>query len=304
MRDLEQAVSARPGLRPRVGSARGRVPPGCPVADGSPADTWRKAQAAARQALALDSTSAEAYTSLAYGNAIYAWNWTAAGGELPSGHRRGPQLRHRASMVRRLLGRARAPDQAQAEIGRAHRLDPLALQIGVEWGWIPYLMHRYDVATARIHQILELDPNYGQAHYRLGLVLIQQHRYPDAIATLKRSLDLGVFQPQGAAALAVAEAASGNRAGGLTIVHDLERRRSGTELVPPVQIAEVYAGLGDVTRGLDWLNRGIDEKDIYIPENFFDPLLDPLRSDPRFEQVLRRMDLAQPARDSSVAPAK
>jgi len=50
-----------------------------------------------------------------------------------------------------------------------------------------------------------------------------------------------------------------------------------------------YAGLGDVTRGIEWLNRGIDERDIYIPENFFEPLLDPLRSDSSFEQVSERM---------------
>jgi len=52
-----------------------------------------------------------------------------------------------------------------------------------------------------------------------------------------------------------------------------------------------YAGLGDATRGIEWLNRGIDQRDIYIPENFFDPLLDPLRKDPRFRRVLTRMGL-------------
>jgi hypothetical protein len=55
-----------------------------------------------------------------------------------------------------------------------------------------------------------------------------------------------------------------------------------------------YAGLGDVTRGIVWLNRGIDQQDIYIPENFFDPLLDPLRKDPRFALVMTRMGLSQP----------
>jgi hypothetical protein len=73
-------------------------------------------------------------------------------------------------------------------------------------------------------------------------------------------------------------------------VSDL-KRRSATELVPPVSIAIAYAGLGNVTQGLEWLNRGIDQHDIYIPENFSEPLLDPLRKDPRFGVVLTRMGL-------------
>ena len=66
-------------------------------------------------------------------------------------------------------------------------------------------------------------------------------------------------------------------------------------------IAAAYAGLGDATKGLDWLNRGIDEKDIFIPENFFDPLLDPLRKDPRFARILERLNLAPTTHDSSAA---
>jgi tetratricopeptide (TPR) repeat protein len=152
-------------------------------------------------------------------------------------------------------------------------------------------MHRTDEAEAHIRQTLELDPNYAQAHYRLGVVQIAQQRYPEAIASLKRSIDLGAFYPLSASALAYALAASGKQAEARGIVSDLERRRTAGELVPPFNIAVAYAGLGDTTRGIEWLNRGIDEHDIYIPENFFEPLLDPLRKDPRFERVLTRMGL-------------
>jgi hypothetical protein len=86
----------------------------------------------------------------------------------------------------------------------------------------------------------------------------------------------------------------------MRIVNDL-KRRSATELVPPYAIAAAYAGLGDATRGIEWLNRGIDQRDIFIPENFFEPLLDPLRTDPSFERVWTRMGLKRPMRDSSGA---
>lgn len=261
-----------------------------PYAGGVPADTWRKAQAAAEKGLALDSTSAAAYTALAWGNMIYGWDWGAAEANFRRALAADPNdatAHHWYGDF--LAGRGRLAE-GEAEMGRAHQLDPLSRQIGVEWGWASYLMHRNDEAAARIRQVLDLDPNYAQAHFRLGLVLTQLRRYPEAIASFKRAIDLGVFYPQGAAGLAYAYAVSGNRAEAVRIVDDLKRRAS-SELVPPVSIAMAYAGLGDVTRGLEWLNRGIDEHDIYIPENFFDPIMDPLRKDPRFTQVSRRMGL-------------
>jgi TolB-like protein/cytochrome c-type biogenesis protein CcmH/NrfG len=257
---------------------------------GSPAEMWTKAQSAARKALALDSTSAEAYTALGYGNTIYAWNWQAAEENMkraiaadpnyPTGHQWYGDF---------LVGRGRLAE-GLAEMTRARQLDPLSRQIAAEWGWTSYLMHQNDEAEAHIRQVLSLDPNYAQAHYRLGLVEIQQRRYPEAIASLKRAVDLGAFYPQVAAALAAAYAQSGNREAALKLVNDLEHRRT-RELVPPVHLAIAYASLGDLARGFEWLNRAIDQRDIYVPENFFEPLLDPFRRDPRFEPVLARMDL-------------
>jgi serine/threonine-protein kinase len=274
-----------------------------PYAGGSPADTWRKAQAAARKALALDGTSAEAYTSLGYGNMIYAWNWAAAQENFERAIAADPNYATAHHWYGDFLaGRGRLAESL-AEISRAHQLDPLSRQIGVERGWVAYLMHQNDEAAAQIRQTLELDPNYAQAHVRLGFVEIQQRRYSEAIASLKRGIDLGAFYPQAAAALAYACAVSGDRGAAMRIVNDL-KQRSARELVPPVTIAVAYAGLGDATQGIEWLNRGIDQHDIYIPENFFEPLLDPLRKDPRFDQVLTRMGLARPMRTSSGANPK
>ena len=264
---------------------------------GSSADAWQKAQAAARKALALDSTSAEAYTSLGYGNFVYAWDWPAAEENFQRAIAADPNYATGHHWYGDFLaGRGRLAE-CLAEMSRAHQLDPLSRQIGIEWGWASYLLHQNDEAAAHIRQTLELDPNYAQAHLRLGLVQIQQRRYPEAIASLKRATVLGAFYPHAAAGLAIAYAASGNRGEAMRIVDDLKRRSAG-ELVPPVFIAAAYGGLGDATQGIEWLNRGIDQKDIYIPENFFEPLLDPLRSDPRFDQLTRRMGLEPATRES------
>jgi serine/threonine-protein kinase len=292
VRYLEQAV-ARDSTFPRAWAGLADayilvVPYG---GGGSLADTWRKAQAAAHKALALDSTSAEAHTSLGYGNMIYAWDWPAAEESFrraiaadpnyPTGHHWYGDF---------LAGRGRL-DESLREMRRAHELDPLSRQIGVEFGWVYYLMRRNEAAAEQIRRTLALDQNYAQAHFRLGLVQIQQHQYTEAIASLRHALELGGFYPHVSAGLAFAYAMSGDRAAAMRVVKEL-RRRSATEFVPPFAIAVAYGGLGDATRGMEWLNRGIDQRDIFIPENFFDPLLDPLRRDPRFARVRTRMGLA------------
>ncbi len=257
---------------------------------GSPADTWRKAEAAARKALVLDRTSAEAYTALGYGNMIYAWDWATAEDNFRRAIAADPNDATAHHWYGDFLAGRERLAESLAEMSRAHQLDPLSLQIEVERGWVSYLMHQNDEAEAHIRQALALDPNYAQAHVRLGFVQIQQRRYPEAIASLKRGIDLGAFYTYAAAGLAYAYAESGDREAAMSIINDL-KRRSTSELVPPVHIAIAYGALGDVTQGLEWLNRGIDQRDIYIPENLFDPLLDPLRRDPRFGQVLTRMGL-------------
>jgi serine/threonine-protein kinase len=254
---------------------------------GSVAEAWEKAQAAAQKALALDSTSAEAYTALGYGNTIYGWNWAAAEANFKRAIAADSNYANGHHWYGDFLaGRGRLEESLE-EMSRAHRLDPLALQNTIEWGWVSYLMHRSAEAESRIRLALHLNPNYAQAHWRLGLVQIQQRRYPEAIASIQRSIDLGVFQPYAAGGLIFAYAASGNREAARKVLEDLEHRFP-REYIPPVSIAIGYGALGDTTRGLEWLNQAIDQHDIYIPENFFEPLLDPLRKDP---QVLRRMGL-------------
>lgn len=260
---------------------------------GSFGGNWEAARAAAHRALALDPTSAEAYTALGYGSMVYAWDWAAAEANFRRAIAADPNYAVGHHWYGDFLaGRGRFAESF-AQFSVASRLDPMSRQIGTEWGWLSYLMHRDDEAVARIGQMQELDPNYAQADLRLGFVEIQQRRYPEAIASLHRAIDLGVFRPQGEAALAYAYAASGERAKALTMVHDLERRHAEREFVPPWAIAVAYAGLGDRRRGIAWLERGIDEKDIYMPENFFDPLLDPLRSDPGYPGVEARMGIAR-----------
>ncbi|HKV73299.1 MAG TPA: protein kinase [Gemmatimonadales bacterium] len=263
-----------------------------PYSGGVPAEAWPKAQAAAHRALALDRNSAEAYNSLGYGYMIYAWDWENAEESFRKAIAADPNYANAHHWYGDFLaGRGRL-DESLAEMRRAHQLDPLSLIITAENGWVLYLMGRNDSAEAQIRTALALDTHFASAHTRLGEVLAMEGKYPEARGEFQRAIELGAFEPFVKGLLAFAEARSGNRDAALKIARDLELRRT-REYIPAWSLAAAYAGLGDAQAGIAWLNRGIDVKDIYIPESFFEPVLAPLRRDPAFDAVTARMGLGR-----------
>ena len=263
-----------------------------PYAGLSPTENWPKAKAAAQRALMLDSTSAEAHTSLAYGSMIYEWNWRAAEENFGRAIAANPNYATGHHWYADFLaGRGRL-DESLAQMRQAHELDPLSRVISSELGWVHYLRHETSEARDQVRSTLELDRNYAHGYFMLGLIQIQAGDHPGAIASFRHAIDLGDNYPQVDGSLGYAYAVSGDRKAALGILDDL-RKRSAREYVPPFAYALVYAGLGDVTQGVDWLLKGVAQRDIFMPENFFDPLLDPLRKDPRFARVRTRMGLEE-----------
>jgi serine/threonine-protein kinase len=119
---------------------------------------------------------------------------------------------------------------------------------------------------------------------------IQQRAYREAIASSRRALELGGFFAEYAATLAAAYVGAGQRDSAIGVLRDMERH-SREEFVSPFCFAIVETALGHKTEAFAWLNKAIDVKDLFVPENFNDPLLDPLRADPRYAAVARRMGL-------------
>jgi TolB-like protein/Tfp pilus assembly protein PilF len=288
VRYLEQAIARDPSFaqaQAALASAYLLVGPysGAPLAE-----SWAKSKAAAARALALDSTLAEAHTARAYGAMIYDWDWPAseasfrraiaADSTYPTAHQWYGNF---------LWSRGRL-DEALQQMEVAHRLDPLSRIIGTEMGQTLYLMHRYDEAEKRLKETLDLDPNYPHALYILGLIHVQQRRHAEGIAEMRRSVELGGFQEDLAGGLAYAYGVSGDRASFNKLVAELEKRMANGSF-GPFPLALAYTGLGETTRAFEYLNRAIDVHDIFLPEDFFDPQLDPLRRDSRFAKVEERM---------------
>ena len=260
-----------------------------PIYSGAPpTEVWPRAKSAALRAIALDDRLAEAHASLAYGTMMFEWDW----GQAEAGFRRAiaadpqyPIAHHWYADF--LAGRNRLVESL-AEMSRALELDPLSRISRVELAWIYYLLRKQGEADLTLDQVLRLDPTYSHAHFVLGLLRHAQGRHAEASQALRHSMSLGGFHGHMSAALVATLAAAGDVAEAHAELDRLTARAT-REYVPPFSFVVAFAGLGDLDAAYQWLRRGVEERDVLLPENFFDPLLDPIRGDPRYAEVERRL---------------
>lgn len=255
-----------------------------PYTGASPAIEWPRAKAAAERAIALNPRLADAHTSLAYGTMLYEWDWVKAEASFRQAIGVDPnyQIAHHW-YADFLAGRERF-DEALAEMLRARELDPLSRITGVELGWIYYLLGRLEDADSQIHTILRLDPSYAHAYFLLGMLRLAQGRADEACVAIQRAIDLGGFYAHAAGALVSAQVRAGRRVDAEQTLREMQAR-ADREYVPPSAFAIAWAALGDMDQAYVALDRGIREKDVVLPENFFEPLFAGLKADPRYETV-------------------
>jgi TolB-like protein/DNA-binding SARP family transcriptional activator/Flp pilus assembly protein TadD len=256
----------------------------------SSSEAWPKGRAAAERALALDSTLAEAHTTLAYGKFLFESDWRAA----EQGFRRAIALNPGYATAHHwygdyLGGRGNLEGYLQ-ELRRAQALDPLSRQIATEVGRALYALGRNDEAVTQLQQVLRADPEFAGAHVNLGRVYIQQARVPEAIGELQVAVELGGRYPLHVAELAYAYAVAGKQGEARRLLVELEGR-SRREYVSPVVFAIVYMGLGQTEPAFDWLDLAVAEHDGWLAESIFYPIFDPLRSHPRYPRLLQALGL-------------
>ena len=173
---------------------------------------------------------------------------------------------------------------------RGLELDPLSRIIRTELAWIYYLKHLDDEAMTQTDSVVQLDPNFGHVYFVRSLVYLHQRDYQKALAAIERGTELSGFYAANAVGTVWVHAGQGDTAAARRDLAGLEERAK-REFIPPWTLAVGYTALGDKTEAISWLNKGIDQRDLLMPENFFDPIIDPLRNDPRFAEVERRMGL-------------
>ncbi len=254
----------------------------------TPREAIPTAKAAAIKALELDDTLGEAHTSLAFCLDVFDWDFEAAETEFQRAIELNPgyaTAHHWYAWHLSLSGRT---GEAIAEMKRAESFDPLSLIINADLAELLLIAHLYDDSIQQSRKTIEMDPNFGLAHNQLAQAYLQRGMHDEAIAELVKAIRLSGGSPTCTANLARAYAASGRRAEAVQLLGDL-KRPSARGYSHASEIAMVYAALGDRDQAMAWLERGYAER--VNPSVLLRPGFDPLRADPRFQGLVRRVGL-------------
>jgi tetratricopeptide (TPR) repeat protein len=257
-----------------------------------PKEAFPEAEKAAHKALELDGNSAEAHNALALAGFYYDWNWADAENHFKRAIALNPgysRAHHWYAWYLSLLGRHTA---ALAEVRTAQELDPLSPQLNTDIGWFYYRARRYDEAIAQFKRTLQLEPGFIQGHVGLARAYLQKGMYSEASTQMREALSRSGASAEEIAALAHSDPIVGIR--NLRRV-TLERLKKDKTQSPAVAYAyaELYVLLGENDRALMWLDKAYAEHSYTLVFLKVEPAFDPLRSEPRFQSLLRRVGFTQ-----------
>jgi TolB-like protein/Tfp pilus assembly protein PilF len=254
----------------------------------APKDSVPKSRQAVENALRLDDTVAEAHTVRAMLLLQYDWDWPAAEQEFRRAIALDPNYALGRSFLAWHLAAMGRFDESVAEDRRALELDPLSAAVNADLGWDLYLARRYDEAIEQLQKAIDLTPNYWVSHVLLGRCYEQKGKLPEAIAQFEKARQIEPSIPEVLAALGHGLALSGRKAEALKILRELQERAT-KEFVPSYTMATIYIGLGLKDEALQYLGKSYTEGSFYMIHLKVEPILDPLRPDPRFADIMRRV---------------
>jgi len=255
----------------------------------SSADVMGKAKEAAIKALQLDDGLAEAHASLAFVKFRLDWDWSGAEQEFQRAVDLNPNYataHHWHALYLAAMGKAA---EALAEVNRAQAQDPLSLIVRSAVGRVLHFAREYDRAIAQFRSALDMDPNFAQAHFDLGMSYAQCGRFSDAIAEIKLSSTL-VARPVTHAVPGHVYGMSGDRDAALNVINSL-KCLSQTQSVSPLDFAYVHIGLGDTDQVFACIEQAYQQRAGLLVYLRVEPMFDPVRSDPRFQEALRKIGL-------------
>jgi TolB-like protein/DNA-binding winged helix-turn-helix (wHTH) protein/tetratricopeptide (TPR) repeat protein len=253
-----------------------------------PKEAFPRARAAITKALELDPDLGEAHTTLAFIDLYYEWDWAAADHEFLRAIELNPNYanaHHWYGEYLSLIGRHEA---AIREAERARELDPLASIINAWVGSRYFFAHRYDTAVAQYRNVVELDPGFVPAHLALGQAYEQKQMYTEAIRELERAVDLSGGSPMYLASLAHAYGVTGRKRDTSRLIDRL-KNLAGRRYVSAFDMALAWLGLGDHDRTLASLETAVEDRSPRLLFLSVEPRFDPLRSNTRFQALVRRV---------------
>ena len=282
LRDFERATTADPSFAPGFAAMA--------EAHALLYD-YPRAREAANRALALDENLAAAHAVLGFVRLHADWDWAGAEAELHRALQLDPQRATPHLWNAILLEVTGHADAALAEARRAVELDPKSAPVHAGLGYRLYWARRYDDAVAELTAALALDPKLETAHYFIGRARVQQGRFDDARAAFARARQLAPKDANLISAGAYLEALAGNREAAEKALPEIEPLAI-RGLPFSSQLAGIRTALGDKTAALGWLELAHSGRESALAWLKIDPRFDSLRSEPRFQEILKKMGLA------------
>jgi TolB-like protein/DNA-binding winged helix-turn-helix (wHTH) protein/Tfp pilus assembly protein PilF len=256
----------------------------------APREAYPKAKAAAKKAIALDSTLGEAHISFAFCLEGFDWDFESAGREFTRGIELSPGYATGHEWYGWHLAALGHNGEAVAEVEKAENLDPLSLIIAADLAEELLVARRYDEAIKQSRKALYLDPFFANVHYVLGQASAQKHIYNEAIKELRIAVQLSPESTAFTANLAYAYAVSGMTDEAVKLLNDLKNRSPGA-FSSAAEVALIYVGLDQKDQAMAWLEKAYAER--FSPWVLMRPCFDSLRSDPRFQNLLRRIGISR-----------
>jgi TolB-like protein/Flp pilus assembly protein TadD len=255
----------------------------------APREAYPRAKAAALKALQVDETLAEAHVPLGAAGFAYDWDWAGAEKELRRAIELNPSYATAHNFYAQCLMFMGRHNEALAEIKRAQDLDPVSPIHNTVRGMVFFFARRYDEAIAECQRALELNAGFYPAHLFLAEAYEQERLHDKAISEYRKAIALQEGSTRAAAGLARGYVAAGRRTEALKIISDL-RQLSKQRYVSAYGITQTYIALGDFDHAWAWLEKAFEERSFQLIWLKVDPTIDPLRSDPRFQDLLRRVN--------------
>lgn len=253
-------------------------------------ETMPEAERMARKALEIDEGLAEVRLSLAGILKSFHWDWAGAELEYKKALELNPNYGRAHQWYADYLASVSRTTESIQEMRRALDLDPLSLVVNMELAWVFYMAHEYDRAVEQALRTLEIEPNFYPAHHVLGLAHEQLGRPEHALRHCQTALKGSPENPISLAAVSHALGSMGRMKEAKKLLNGL-LDQARHEYIPPFAVAIVYAGLGDLSQSLAWLERAYNERDVWLVWVRRDPRLDCLSQRPEFHSVLDRMQI-------------
>jgi len=251
-------------------------------------DAMAKARASAKKALQIEPNLPEAYTSLGVVQLRYDWDWAAAEKNFKQAIALAPDLASAHYWYSNLLAYTERLSESIVESERAKQLEPFSPLYITNVGKSYYRARDFDKTIEYFQNVLSETPDSTSAMYMLALAYIQKHRYDEAVKLMEKLSTTNKWYA--AALLGYSYAKVGRVDDARRILSEMEEH-SKSEHLPAQERAIVYIGLGDNDNAFHWLNESVNERFGSIVGLTSDPFFDVLKSDPRFAELARKINL-------------